>query len=181
MGNLNRKSWIVTSVLAGGALAYAFLVFLPGQRAIGKLRDELRTKRDYITQTAMLGPVAKDIEGKVQRTKDFAETWRSTAPNGEKLASLYGDITACASTAGTTTIRFDPQPVEELGTLLKIPVALGIEGKFEQIFDLLGQIEQLPASIWMENLQIEPNGKDSENMRCEVSLVIFAANPDISD
>jgi hypothetical protein len=39
----------------------------------------------------------------------------------------------------------------------------------------------MPTSLWLEGLRIE-RGKDAEApLKGEVTLVIFAANPDISD
>jgi hypothetical protein len=55
------------------------------------------------------------------------------------------------------------------------------EGSFAQLHELLRGLEQMPTSLWLEGLRIE-RGKDAEApLKGEVTLVIFAANPDISD
>jgi len=179
--NLKKRSWIITSILAVAALAYVFLLFLPGQKAVEKLREELRDKQDFVAQAALLAPVTSDVEQKLETTKKFNEDWLATAPTETKLAGLYGRISAAAAASGTTTVRFDPQPAIKMDALTKIPLVLGSEGSFDQVFDLLQRLETLPETVWMEDLRLEPGGEDGKQLQCEVILAIFAANEDNSN
>jgi len=178
--NMKKRSWIITTVLAAVALAYAFLVFLPGQKAIGKLRLELQEKQQFIAQSQMVAASVEDTKKRLDDTRQFAKDWQESAPGESELSLLFGQIADAAKQSSVRTVRFDPQPVKKMDTIWKISVALGVEGSFSQVMELFRRIETLPVTIWVEDVQMEATEKDTKDVRCELNLVIFADNPDNS-
>ena len=179
--NTNGRSWIVTLLLAASALGYVFFLFLPGQKAIADLRGQLRTKQDLVTQMSSVAQQMQHMEKQLSHARQYTGVWEATAPGQVELSSLFSAITTHTKQAGTKTIRFDPQSAVKMDTVRKIPVVLESEGSFGQIFDLLNRLENLRPTIWIDDLLLEGDGENGENTKCELTMVIFADNPDISD
>jgi len=179
--NLLENSWAIPLLTAGVAAAYLFLVFLPGQKAMGQLANDLATKQDFVSQTGMMSPAMKVSEQEVKKTLEYNAAWKGAAPTEGQLSALFGQIHTLAKTSGLTTTRFDLQEPEVLARVQRVPVVIGCTGSFDQIARFLAQLERLPQTIWIEDLRIEPAGKAGEVVQCEVSLVVFADNPENSD
>ena len=79
------KSWIVTVLISGGALAYALLVFLPIQKSIAGLRSDLRERRGYVRKSA--SPAYEAIFGLVYDTLENLENATEENPPDIVFAS----------------------------------------------------------------------------------------------
>ena len=53
-GASKPKTWLITGLLSGLALAYLFFIFLPGQRSLGELRAQVQERHQQITQAQSL-------------------------------------------------------------------------------------------------------------------------------
>jgi Tfp pilus assembly protein PilO len=177
----NPKSWIVTLLLAGGALAYVFLVFLPGQRSISTLREELTTKQGFIIETDSIAASIVEAEEKLKDVESYIEKWRDEAPAEAELANWFGRVHEQVEASGITTRRFEPQKVTRMDAVWMLPLAVGTNGKFAEVSQLLARLENLPGTVWLDEVIITLEGKDTENLQAEVTLALFADNQEDSD
>ncbi|MCE9555014.1 MAG: type 4a pilus biogenesis protein PilO [Planctomycetes bacterium] len=176
-----RSSWLITIGLVVVSVGYLYFVFMPARRGIEKLREELSQKQAYLAQQPGLKSSLASVESELGHTQEYVDQWRSHAPAAGELSSTYGAIHRLVTSAGVEVEKFDPQNVTSLETVRKIPIRLTAEGSFAQMHALLRGLEEMPASPWVESLRIE-RGKDAEApLKGEITLVIFAANPEISD
>ena len=177
----HRGSLIVTLPVAGLAVAYLFLFFLPGGRTIDQLSGELTAEREFIALADAVAPAIHTTRQQLEKNLAYNAAWAESAPAPSELAPLFGKIHALAKESGSTTTRFDPEPPLPLDKLRRIPVVLGCTGSFSQISHFLHHLEALPQTIWIEELNIEQSGQNGEDVECELELLIFADNPDDSD
>jgi len=179
--NIRRGSWFVTVPLAAVAVAYVAFVFLPGRRAVGELKQQISQKQEFITQATgvvtSLGTTREELEG----TRAYNGAWRQRAPAARKLSAFYGQIYELTKAAGTATTRFDPEPVVTRNQIREIPLTMGCAGSFAQVYEFLRGLEGLPAEIWVDRLQLEKSSEKGGLVNCELSLVVFACNPENSD
>ena len=178
----HRGSWIVTVPIAAIAVGYVTLFFLPGKRAIDEVRNQIDQKEQYMNQTA--AGVAQSLNKarqELRRTETYNDDWKKRAPAFGKLSALYGKITSLANTVGTTTTRFDPEPIAAYETIREIPIAVACNGSFPQIFEFLRGIDSLDEEVWVKEMRLGETTGDSELVSCEITLVVFGDNPDISD
>jgi len=180
-GPKKPRSWVLTILVAVAAIVYVAVVFLPGQRAIGKMRKQLHEKQHFIVQADRLTFAVQKANSDLRSAHDFAEAWRSAAPAEGKLAATLGRITEHATTAGLAVHRFDPQPVVKLDTVWHAPVLLVAEGEFAQVFEFLRSVELLPSVFWVQQLRLESAGKPNGRLRFEATLMVFADNRDFSE
>jgi len=177
----SRSNLLMMVGLAALCIGYVYLVFLPTRRNIVKLREELNQKEAYLAQEPVLQASLESATSDIDKTQQYVQVWCSKAPRAGELSSTYGEIHRCVNGAGMEIETFDPQNVTVLQSIRQIPVRLTTQGSFGQIHAMLRALEQLPARPWLESLRIE-RGKDAEApLKGEVTLVIFADNPENSD
>ena len=182
MSLLERQhSWMVTTALAAGALGYAYLVFLPAQQAIGRLRDQRDREQRFIATASKMTSEIEEARHEIERAREFAANWEAVAADETQIATLFAKISDHARQAGTTTLKFEPQRAVRFDSVQKAPIVLGSQGSFRQIFDLLARLEALPQTIWVENLRLEAEGPDSELVKSELTLEVFADNRENSN
>ena len=177
----SQNTWLATLAAAGLALAYLFLLFLPKQRAMQGLSDELDQKRQYAATAGSVAAAMEIARGELERTRAFNAGWKDAAPPEAELAGLFGKVNTLAGACGATPLRFDPDPPVRMQRVCRVPVTVGCTGTFGQIAGFLLELENLPQTIWAESLQFEASGKSGDSVGCELNLTIFADNPVDSD
>ena len=178
---LKGQSWPVTLSLAGAAVAYVLFMFLPEQRSIGDVRDELDTKRQFIAGVQMVYSTIEVAQKELQETRRYCQQWVECSPDETKLSTLFAKINLATKQAGATTTRFEPQGATDYETLHQIELSLVVSGSYTNIFDFLRRLEMLDEAIWLNDVRFEASKQAGQALRCEVSLAIFAVNPEKSE
>jgi len=176
-----RNSLIVTIPLAATAAAWVFLLFLPIQKVIGRLQDEIDEMQQYCNRSELLLPVLGRTGRDLAEVRKKVAYWDKTAPSPEDLTPLLGQITAAARAAGLRTTRFDPKPIVVYDRIAEMPVSMGVTGSFPLLFRFLAKIENMPQTVWIDRLEIEKAGQTGWSVSCDMDLAIFMDNPENSD
>ena len=179
--NLKRSDWIITVPLTAAAVAYVMLVFLPGRRANDELKDQIALKQQTIGQIPGLVNALEASGEELAMTKTYNTAWEQRAPARGEISMLHAKIRELAESAGTVITRFDPERSQTHGVLREIPLSVGCTGTFARIFEFLRGLEGMPEEIWINNLNLERVDMARGAVDCELSLVIFADNPENSD
>ena len=178
---IRRNSWLVTVPLAAAAVAYICLSFLPERRAIGKARQQVRQKQDYIVRAGSLATALRIAKEELEKTGTYNTSWEQHAPAQGELSALYGKIHELAKAAGITITRFNPEPVVRYETISRIPIGMGCVGSFADIGQFLEGLESLPMEIWANELHLNRAGENGQDVSCTLTLVVFACNSKNSD
>jgi hypothetical protein len=178
--NRSKRSILVLSAAALAAL-YALLVFLPTERGIGALASQLAASERLVERGELIGPAADITRQELAKTQAYIEAWEESAPSEARLPELFGRIHVLAQQSGATATQFDPQPALPYATIRRIPVDVACVGSFGQICRFLEGLERLDQTIWIESLRMEASGEDSQDVRCDLILGVFADNQDNSD
>ncbi len=178
---LAASQWIVTVPAVAAAAAYVYFFFIPTQRSIAGIRGELNAADDFIAQVEAFGPAIEATRDQLETTEQYVERWHQAAPDEEGLSAVFGRISRQAKLSGITTTRFEPQPAIPYDTLRRVPVAVTCVGSFEQVCRFLRALEGLKETVWVEAVQMERFAEDGGEVQCELSLAVFADNPDDSD
>jgi len=171
-----QSSWIVTLSLAGIAVVYMTMVWLPGRKAILEMQSEIDTKRAFVTQSVGQSAALLNIQKELDRTKTVVRQWEDAAPKKKDLAKLFGTIDTMAKDAHLAVSRFDPQPMAVHEKVNEIPLAIKCTGSFAEIFDFIRNVEALPVALWVESMRIDGASQNGKTIGCEISLVIFSNN-----
>jgi Tfp pilus assembly protein PilO len=175
------QSWVVTLSLCAAAVAYVFFMFLPEQRSIGDVRAEVDTKRRFIGGAHKTYETIEVAQVELLETQQFCERFAERLPSEAQRSALYARIYLAAKQAGANTTRFEPQPATDYETLRQMRLSMSVSGSYEHIFDFLRRLETLDEVIWINELRLEAPNQAGQDITCEVSLAVFAANPKNSD
>ena len=170
-----RINWTVTTLPTAIAVVYLGLIWVPANRAITDVRDQIESEREFVVQAAGLPAM---LAGR-QRELDVAE---SAVAQWEKAACLERDgsprtsrrSTSWPREAGLTVARFEPQPVVVHEKIREIPLVIDCSGGFAQVYEFLRNIERLPATIWIESIKIENMKNSAKTVTCKATLVGFS-------
>lgn len=164
---------LVTALLGAGAIAYLFLLFLPGQQSIVRLRRERNEKQQLIMQSTILSSPLAAAEQRLTATRECAVAWKEAAPSRSEIVATYARLAEEAQAAGVTLRRFDPQAAVDRQIFGEHNLLLAWEGTFAQIFDFLRRVEQLPATVWTRQMNLTSAGEAGETLTGELTLTIF--------
>lgn len=175
------QTWLITGLLASLAIGYVVFVFLPLQRSIYVLRSELQEKRQHVVQSQSLTGPLERARQQLAQTKEASLRWKEGAPTTAELAKHFASITQHAQAAGVKVGRFEPQPTVDLQVLSQHIVTLHFEGQFEQAFDFLARLEQLPGTIWFRDVRLSLADEKLQTLQGELTLTIFVDRADYVD
>jgi Tfp pilus assembly protein PilO len=179
--NARFRGWVVTLSLASVAVGYLVLLYLPGHRAISQASERLEEQRQVLEQSPDLVTALNLAEQEVETAERFVTGWEENWPRTGELSQLYGELYALAEAAGAQVTRFDPEAIVCAERLLKIPLKVGCQGDFKQVFRFLAGLEGLRYEVWINDLRMQSGLEDGEYMSCELSLITFAGNSEKSD
>ena len=177
----NSTTLLLTSLVAAGAVAYVFLLFIPGQKAIGKIRAEHRQKQEAIVAAEKIILDAQGTNALLEKARDFKAKRNEITPTVDRIATVFATISNYTKLAGASIVRFDPQSPVRMASISQVPVVLTVEGGYQQIFSLLQKLDETPNPIWEKEVIIQANREKADSLRCQITLTIFADNRDSSN
>jgi type IV pilus assembly protein PilO len=177
----NHLSLLVIAIAGAVALAFVFVFFLPQQSRIRELRQELDQQQMYISQSAQLPAVIAQMESDIARCQEFNKQWRSVTPQPGQLSELYRQITGEAQAAGVSLVNLRPRVPVTYALIHDVPLDLRLDGPFHPLADFLRRLEELPGSLRIREVKLQPTAENGQRLQCELTLSIFTESSDISD
>jgi Tfp pilus assembly protein PilO len=174
-------SWLVTISLAAAGILYLMFSFLPTARIVRELRDEIRLRQDFITQSDYLTASLAQAQRNLEAAKRYSTDWQQQLPSPATFPALLGRLTKQADLAGASTTHFEPQAPVEFDLLRQVPVVFEASGSYAEISRLLNGLEQMPERIWIDDMRLEAPRETGQKMQCNLKLTVFAVNSEKSD
>ena len=175
------KTWLITGLLAAAAVAYVIFIFLPLQRSIDVLQDQVQERRQQIMQAQSLAGTVAQARVRLVAARDVSQQWRADAPRQAQLITHYASLTQQAEQAGVAIDRLDPLPAIELNLIAQQNVTMQFHAPFAAVFDLVRRLEALPGTIWIRDLRLHANSETDNTLRGELTLTIFVDRADYAN
>jgi len=175
------KTWLITALLAAGAVSYVVFVFLPFQNSISVLRSQVQERRQQIMQAQSLAGTVAQARLRLAAAREVAQQWRADAPKQAQLVTHLASLTKQAEEAGVAIDRLDPLPAVELNLVAQQNVSMQFHAPFAAVFDLLARLENLPGTLWVRDLRLHANSEADNTLRGELTLTIFVDRADYSN
>ena len=171
------RSTIVFAVLVSScAFGYAFLFYLPTQRSLASLRDDMRQQFRFTRDADAAFVAFRDVERDLARTQSLVQSWRRNASRQQQLTAFLGDVTEIAGRSHVAIQRLTPQSVNRWKAIQQHLVETFVEGQYGNVFEFLRQVESFPATVWVESLELRSAGAEDGRLRCELVLGVFSEN-----
>jgi Tfp pilus assembly protein PilO len=175
------KTWLITGLLAAGAIAYVVFVFLPCQHTISGLRGQVQERRQQIMQAQSLAGTVAQARLRLASAREVATQWRAEAPKQSQLITHFASLTKQAAEAGVAIDRLDPLPAVELNLIAQQNVTMQFHAPFAAVFDLLARLEALPGTLWIRDIRLHANSETDNTLRGELTLTIFVDRTDYAN
>jgi Tfp pilus assembly protein PilO len=175
------KTWLITGLLATGAVAYIVLVFLPSQQTINALRAQIQERNQQIMQAQSMTGTLAQARLRLAAAHEVGQQWREQAPKQSQLITHFASLTHEAEAAGVAIDRLDPLPAVEMNLIAQQNVTLQFHAPFSAVFDLLHRLESLPGTMWVRDLRLQASGVGDSMLRGELTLTIFVDRADYAN
>jgi Tfp pilus assembly protein PilO len=177
----NRGSWLVTIPMVAIAVVQITFVYLPGRRAVTQLRKDIEYKERIIKDASHISATLSAAQQDLISVKSYISNWRQVASTTHHLPAVYGSIHNLSKQSGTTPTRFEPQVFTDLSLLRQVPINMSFTGTLSQIHEFVRSMEGLPLTIWIESLRLDKDRQTGSNVLCEVKMIVFSDNTNISN
>ena len=172
-GTQGPPGWLVTGGAASIALLYLCLVFLPMQKAMKASRTQLAEKQKYIAGIEYQYTLVSATDPEFEQTRAFTAQWRQNAPDAQQIDRLPSQVSSQASISGVRILRLEPQSARPHGLVVEYPMMVSVEGSFESIFSFFKGLEELPQTVWLQEVNLHRTGEMAGTLRCELTLTIL--------
>lgn len=173
------KTWLITALLAAGAVAYVIFVFVPFQRTIDALRSQVQERHQQIVQAKSLAGTVAQARVRLASAQEVSRNWRAEAPKQSQLITHFANLTQQAEAAGVAIDRIDPLPAVELNLVAQQNVTMQFHAPFAAVFDLLYRLESQGGSLWVRDLRLQAGSGSDSTLRGELTLTIFVDRNDL--
>jgi Tfp pilus assembly protein PilO len=178
--NMMLRSRVVTLLAGAGAIAYAFLIFVPGQQLLARQRQEIQQKRRQAAQANLLAQPIQQLQQELLQTEDYARHWRKQAPAGTHTSQAMGQVIAKAESNGVEILRLQPQDEAVYHCLRSLPIDLQLSGSYHSICGMLGDLETMRGHLWIEQLNLSHVETANDQLECTLKLIIFSDSVEFS-
>src|SRR5438094_6284539 len=86
------KTWLITGLLAAAAIAYVIFIFLPLQRSINRLQQQVQERRQQIMQANSLAGTVAQVRVRLASAREVSNQWRSKSPRHSQLITHYASL-----------------------------------------------------------------------------------------
>lgn len=175
-----KGSWLVTFPLIAIALIYLVAWFVPTRKSIAELRVALDSAENLVVSYGQSATQLEPAERRLAATRAYVDEWSARLIDETEIPSAFAVVSDAATAAGVKTARFAPNPPEPSGMLSRVVIDLQVVGTFGQIGEFLGRLEQLDLISWVDAVEIATDRKNSEELSCGLSIVVFVGREEIS-
>ena len=179
--NGKPQTWLITALLAAGAVAYVVFVFLPFQQSISTLRGQVQERRQQIMQAQSLAGTVAQARLRMASAREVGDQWRADSPHLAQLGTHFASLTTQAQEAGVAIDRVTPLPAVELSLVAHQSVTMQFHAPFAAVFDLVHRLEALPGTLWVRDLRLHASTEENNTLRGELTLTIFVDRTDYSN
>ena len=180
-GTQGPPGWLVTGGAASIALVYVFLVFLPTQKAMKAARAQLAEKQEYIAGIERQYTAVSTSDPAFEQAQAIATRWQQNAPGAPQIDRIPAQVSLQASLTGVRVLRLEPQVARPHGLIVEYPMLVSVEGSFASIFNFFNSLEELPQTVWFQDVNLHRPGGMDGLLRCELTLTILGDLAEKSD
>lgn len=170
---LPKSTTPILLVGLGLLVTFVLLVYFPLSRSIAAAHDSLELKQSLVDQEDSLLAQLELHDQELEEVQAYTKAWAEIPNANFHLSQMLGEISKHAKQAGTDALRLEPGQAIDMQALQRVPVRLGCSGTFQEIHNLIGQIEKLPYKIWIRRVELAPKSDQHRDLTCEMEFEAF--------
>ncbi|MEM6961944.1 MAG: type 4a pilus biogenesis protein PilO, partial [Myxococcota bacterium] len=165
------KAAVIVPVLSVLSMLYYVLLHVP-------LADDINAAKSQFNQL-----IAQEQEARRRQT-EYLQVTRELAnreavdrankrvlPADAEIASFLQDLNRLAELSGLRMRLVEPRPEEAQELYVRLPVTLGLSGRFHQLAKFFFNVSQLERAINMENVALREPSLEADEVRLRVDVL----------
>ena len=175
----HRDAILSVTVLAALAAVFLLLVFIPGQKRLSALEQQIKRERDIHRQIPRERAARQQQQRQIEAARQYAATAEERLVPPAELHAALRDITAAADAAELTVLRLEPRTRTEHATWSEQHLQLKFRGRYPAVMHFLQSVEQSPRLYHIRSLALRRESEeDSENLEGEVEISVCLVHAD---
>jgi len=150
-----RAQWTMSVVIASLFLLFFVVGYRPANQRLLLLRQEIanRSKRLETNQSqAVKLPI---LAAEVAKLEAKLRTNNKKLPKTAELGEFIGDLTRASQQCSLRKLVHQPGTVRRLELYGEIPITMNFEGDFNNVFNFLRQMEEMPRLTRVKSLTVK--------------------------
>ena len=160
----NRKTWLITALLAAVAVAYVVFIFLPCQRSIDVLQAQVQERSQQILQAQSLARTVAQARVRLAATREVSQQWRADAPRAGRADHALCQPDPASRAAGVAHRparsaagrRAQPRRPAERHPAVPRPVC-------RRSLTCCGAWKRCPERIWVRDLRLHAKNETRQH------------------
>jgi type IV pilus assembly protein PilO len=143
------------------AAAAYFLVITPKLEELAKVEMEEVNLRTIFDEKAAK---AANLDAYKQQLDEMRQSFGALLrqlPNKTEIETLLTDISQTGISSGLEIELFKPEGLVQKDFYAEYPIKLKVTGRYHQFAQFVSGVAALPRIVTLQNIEIEPAGKDS--------------------
>ena len=155
------KGFIIVLLCVIVAAAGYFLVTTPALEELKKIELEETNLRSIFDEKAAK---AANLDAYKQQLDEMRQSFGALLrqlPNKTEIETLLTDISQTGISSGLEIELFKPEGLIPKDFYAEYPIKLKVTGRYHQFAQFVSGVAALPRIVTLQNIEIEPAGKDS--------------------
>ncbi len=155
---LGFRELIFLIVLLAVPIASYVYVFKPRNVEIQQANSEIETKRERLNRFQEVAVHLQDLGRAIDEGKDAIETIEEKLPSEDDVAGILGQFTQLAKANQLSVPSFKPTNAVPAASYMEMPIEMTMTGRFNNFYEFLLALEQLPRITRVHQLEMEQQG-----------------------
>ena len=155
------KGFLIVFLCIIVAAAGYFLVITPKLEELTRVEKEEINLRTVFDEKAAK---AANLDAYKQQLDEMRQSFGALLrqlPNKTEIETLLTDISQTGISSGLEIELFKPEGLVPKDFYAEYPIKLKVTGRYHQFAQFVSGVAALPRIVTLQNIQIEPTGKDS--------------------
>lgn len=172
MPHLKPDNWIALGILVAMVSATIFVVYMPQDRKLDELREQIVTQRNKLSEdvkkTAVIPVMVQQIDTMKQRYKGFDRR----LPKQRELALFLREISSILASQELSNQLTEPGNPTQEELFHTLPIIMKFRGPYLSLASLLKQIDEMERLTRVQKLSIATDAK-GKHLNIELQMNIY--------
>ncbi len=172
------KDWteqvLTAAATIGIVLLFVLAMHRPRQRALQDLRGQTAALEQKLTQAQQACAVLMPLTRQVQGLRACAGQFDERLPQGAQAGPFLQQLAEHLRQSQLSSLEMRPALPVDGPRYTELPIKLGFEGTFPNIYSFLAQLEGLARTKRIVELNLTGNMADTTSVRADMLLSIFS-------
>ncbi len=159
----------------GVVALFIVIVHLPRQRTLSDLHEQIHALDQKLSQTQKRCAVLMPLTCRVQALRATASALQERLPNDSQVGSFLQQVAEHLQQAQLASLEMRPAAPLQTQRYIELPIRLGFQGTFPNIFSFLSRLEALARTKRIVELNLIADAGNPDVVRADMVLSIFCA------